>query len=412
MHDLLKILFVFGLIVTLLKFKWNLGSVMLLGAVVLGLLMHMSPAGILGTAWHASIDLTAVSLIAAFALIMVMENQLRTTETLKKMVDSLKRLSGDQRLVMALMPAIVGILPSAGGAFFSAPMVESTSEGEGISPRRKSFINYWFRHIWEYISPLYPGFLLLVHISGAHMESIFMHQIFLTLTVLLTGALFAFKGVGRGRDRRAEGGAGEGGLADIKKSQDLRTLLLTFSPILVVMILVMILKVDIAIALGIVVAGLFLYFRYDPKRIYRTLKDSITWKSLLLVWGVLVFSAVMQDSGAVRTLPGFFKAEGIPVLAIIFIVPFLVGMITGITLAYVGITFPMIVPLIGGAHVDMGMLAFAYAAGFAGIMFSPVHLCLVLTKDYFKSDIFPIFRLMLVPELIVLAVALGEALLF
>ncbi len=411
MHDLLKILLVFGLIITLLKFKWHLGGVMLVGAAVLGLLMRMTPLAILVSAWHASIDIEADSLIAAFALIMVLENQLRTTETLKKMVESLKRLSGDQRIVMALMPAIVGILPSAGGAYFSAPMVQSTSEGENISPRRKSFINYWFRHIWEYISPLYPGFLLLVHMSGARMESIFLHQIFLTLTVLLTGALFAFRGVGRGRNYTPVDGGAEA-VSGVTKSQDIRTLAVTFSPILVVMILVMVFKIDIAIALGVVVAGLFVYFRYGIKKVYRTFRESITWKSLLLVWGVVVFSAVMQDSGAVRTLPEFFKAEGIPVLAIIFFLPFLVGMITGITLAYVGITFPMVVPLIGGTHVDLGMLAFAYAAGFAGIMFSPVHLCLVLTKDYFKSDIFPIFRIMLAPELIVLAVALGEALLF
>jgi len=38
-------------------------------------------------------------------------------------------------------------------------------------------------------------------------------------------------------------------------------------------------------------------------------------------------------------------------------------------------------------------------------MFSPMHLCLVLTKDYFKSELIPIYRLMLVPEAIVVAVA-------
>jgi hypothetical protein len=107
-------------------------------------------------------------------------------------------------------------------------------------------------------------------------------------------------------------------------------------------------------------------------------------------------------------LPQFFQQAGVPVLAIIFLLPFLVGLITGITLAFVGVTFPMILPLVGGAHPDISMLAFAFASGFAGVMFSPVHLCLVLTKDYFKSDLWPIFRIMLLPEGLVLAVALAQ----
>jgi uncharacterized protein len=74
----------------------------------------------------------------------------------------------------------------------------------------------------------------------------------------------------------------------------------------------------------------------------------------------------------------------------------------------VGICFPLLLPLIGAARPDMGMLAFAYAAGFAGVMFSPVHLCLVLTKDYFKAELSPIYRIMVLPETAVIVVALVQ----
>jgi hypothetical protein len=99
------------------------------------------------------------------------------------------------------------------------------------------------------------------------------------------------------------------------------------------------------------------------------------------------------------------------VVLVLFALPFLVGLLTGITVAYVGITFPLLLPLMGGADPDLGMLVFAFAAGFAGVMFSPVHLCLVLTKDYFKADLSPIYRTMLVPEILVMAVATVELLL-
>ena len=119
----------------------------------------------------------------------------------------------------------------------------------------------------------------------------------------------------------------------------------------------------------------------------------------------------MKGSGAVGQLPLFFQSVGVPVVAILFILPFIIGMMTGITLAVVAITFPMLMPLIGGQHPDMGMLAFAFASGFAGLMFSPVHLCLVLTKDYFKSTLWPIYRIMLIPEAIVVGAAVIQMLL-
>ena len=400
MADLLRILAVFALIILLLKLKWNLGSVMLIGAATLGLLMGMTPVDILKVAARSALERTAVSLLAAFALIMVIENILRKTETMKRMVESTKGLVGDQRVVMALMPAIVGILPSAGGAYFSAPMVAASAEGE-ISPERKSFINYWFRHVWEYISPLYPGFIMTAAVANVPMERVFRYQVILPLSVIAAGAIYAFKGIGAGTTPAGKKDRG----------RDVKTAFVSFVPILAVMVMVIIFRMDVAVSMALVVAGLFIFFRYRPGMIWETLKESLSIKTLLLVLGVEIFGGIMKGSGAVDQLPRFFQSVGVPVMAILFILPFIIGMMTGITLAVVAITFPMLLPLIGGQNPDMGMLAFAFASGFAGLMFSPVHLCLVLTKDYFKSTLWPIYRIMLVPEAIVVGAAAIQMLL-
>jgi len=137
--DLLKIVVVFALVVGLLRLHWNLGLVMLVAAAVLGVLMGMGPGALALTALRASADGATVSLIVALALIMVLEYILRTTGTLRALVDSLQGLLGDNRVVMGLMPAIIGLLPSAGGARFSAPLVEECANGCVIDPERKSF---------------------------------------------------------------------------------------------------------------------------------------------------------------------------------------------------------------------------------------------------------------------------------
>jgi hypothetical protein len=73
---------------------------------------------------------------------------------------------------------------------------------------------------------------------------------------------------------------------------------------------------------------------------------------------------------------------------VIFTVPFVVGVLTGVTSAYIGVAFPIILPLLGSEAINLnaGMLL-AFAGGFMGVMASPVHLCLVLTSRYFKASL-------------------------
>jgi len=40
---------------------------------------------------------------------------------------------------------------------------------------------------------------------------------------------------------------------------------------------------------------------------------------------------------------------------------------------------------------------FAYSAVFTGAMLSPMHLCLVVTRNYFKSDLNKIYKMLIFP---------------
>ncbi|MEK7796552.1 MAG: DUF401 family protein, partial [Pseudomonadota bacterium] len=132
--ELIKIFLIFALIVFFIRLKWNLGLVMIIGALFVGLLFAMSPEMIAKGITNGLLDTTTIQLILALAMIMVLENVLRKTENLQRMVNSLKGLVRDHRIVMALMPAVIGLLPSIGGARFSAPFVEETSKGMNLSP--------------------------------------------------------------------------------------------------------------------------------------------------------------------------------------------------------------------------------------------------------------------------------------
>jgi hypothetical protein len=76
---------------------------------------------------------------------------------------------------------------------------------------------------------------------------------------------------------------------------------------------------------------------------------------------------------------------------------------TGLTVGFVGITFPLLLPLMGVAAPSPALVALAFGSGFAGVMLSPVHLCYVLTCDYFQADIARVYHRLFLPSALVMA---------
>lgn len=403
MVDLVKIAVVFISLILLLRKKLNLGVVMLLGSLLLALLYLTPPRKYLDAVVTATLSRKSLEMTAALVFTMIMENILRTTGTLKKMVESLFELLPDPRIVMAAMPAVIGMLPSPGGAVFSAPMVKEASSHLDIPPDRKAFINYWYRHIWEYVSPLYPGIILTAAVAGLSVQQLALANAPFAVSVVLWGAFFGFAAVPGGRRDI---------LAPLGKAKAVRTFVLGVAPIMLTLILVVFAGVNVALAMAGVTAALYTMHRYSPPAILRSLRESVSLKALFLVLGILIFQETLRVTGSLDIISATFAESGLPPLLIISIIPFLVGLMTGLTVAYVGITFPILLPLMGGATPSAGLLALAFGSGFAGVMLSPVHLCLVLTREYFNADLGLVYRRLLMPSALVLAAAVVPLMLF
>jgi hypothetical protein len=79
------------------------------------------------------------------------------------------------------------------------------------------------------------------------------------------------------------------------------------------------------------------------------------------------------------------------------LLPFLVGGVAGITIAFVGTTFPILISLIqnmGHGHLLLPYMMLALVSGFVGVLLSPLHLCLLLSNAYFKTTPAPVYRLL------------------
>lgn len=56
------------------------------------------------------------------------------------------------RLAIHLVPAVIGLVPMPAGALVSATTLQGLVKRLRLTPEQATFINYWFRHIWEFFS--------------------------------------------------------------------------------------------------------------------------------------------------------------------------------------------------------------------------------------------------------------------
>lgn len=391
MPDIIKISAVFIIILILLRKKIIIGYVLLIASGVLALFYLMPPVSVASTIKATFIDMVTIKLALALTMIRSFELILREKDVLSDMMKASKELLRSKKAVIVSMPLLIGLLPSIGGAYFSAPMVDESTKGTNMSQEEKAFINYWFRHPWEYILPLYPGILLASAISNIELGNLILANMPYALFIAITGFMFSMRGT-NGKFPKTEGVSKKG--------------LLSFIPISFVLLLVVITHIELHYALLLMIAGLFAFYKYGLKDIWRVIKHGLSKDVIVLIIGVMLFKQTMEASGAVKNLSVFLTSEGIPLTPILILLPLVTGLLTGITVGFVGSTFPLILSMAGNNSI--GMMSFAFAAGFIGVLLSPVHICLVLTREYFKADVWGVYKKIIPAGSIVFAIGIVE----
>lgn len=395
MLDVLRIATVSALILYLLWKKWNLGLVMLLGSILLGVVFLLPLKQILLIVLKTSVECSTLELVAVLILISILEKLLSQSNATRRMALLLSHLLRNKRILLPVMPAILGLLPSPGGAMFSAPLVEETSRGCGLSAEVKTFINYWFRHCWEYIFPLYPSVILagvLLHIS---FSEIFLAQWYFTAVVLVVGYMAGLRSIQPAC-----------ALPQPASNRPLIffRLLLELMPILVVLVSVLGFRLNLALVLLAVVVVEILASPLTWNERLSAIRSAFTPNTVFLIIGVFVFRDMLKASGAVAILSEEMVNLGMPSLILFSSLPFMVGILTGVTQAAIGIAYPLLLGLVPDSP-DLRLFACAYACGFAGVLLSPTHLCLVLTVEYFQANLKKVYRMLLLPVCVLILTA-------
>jgi len=381
-YDLLKLAAILALVILLLRFRWNLGLVLLIASIGTGLLFGRAPRDLALDAVGAAVDPLTLRLLAIVLLIAFLGEILRKTLQLEGLIRSLGDLFLDRRWLLALMPMLIGLLPMVGGAMFSAPMVEEASQGLGLSRERRTFVNYWFRHSWETIFPLYPSLVLAAGLMGVSAQTLTRTQWPLFLATLAGGVLFGLVGIGRVQATGESANSRKDTIVLLAKS---------IWPIVMVLALSIALGVDLILSLLLTLVLLAVVHRLGPRQLW-DLARAVPLGTVPIIVGTMIFRTVLENSGAVEAASAAFATLGIPVYAIVFAIPMLAGLLTGLALPAFAIGFPIVLPLCGPDPVATGCGMLAFAGGFVGLLLSPVHLCLALTRIYFRAEWGGVYR--------------------
>ncbi len=382
-----------------MKGKWNLGIIVFSISVIAGLIFKISPLALAKNIALAVIDPVTLELFAIIILVIFLGNLLQEKGNLKRIVASLEMFVKNPRLSLIIPPALMGFLPMPAGALFSAPMVEESSRNLTISAESKTFLNYWFRHIWEYCWPLYPGLILAAAIFDVPIRKIIITQFPLTLAAIFAGLFFGIKKISFPQN-----------LANKKKPGQVLRGILSFIvniwPILAIIFLVLVFGIELILALLIITGAFLAIARMKGSKIFLAIKKSFSWEMLFLIASVMVFKRILEISPLFSAIPIFFEDLGVSPLLFLFLLPFLIGLLTGITVAFVGIAFPLLLPIVFQSEPNLTYVMLAYVGGFTGILLSPIHLCLIVTIQHFKADFKKIYRILLLPVAFVVLIAL------
>ena len=399
------------LLAVLLHYKVKIGRAMFLAAVALALLLRVTPGQMwaeLIREWQAE-PLTKtsgylfISLTGLLLLVNVIGATMREAGISQRLAGALHGLFRSRRLALSAIPMMMGLLPTPGGIMLSAPMVRDLGDQIGVERSRQAAINFFFRHQWESIWPLFPAVPLVQGIFGVSAYSVVSHNITIAAFGLVGGGIFLLL-FGIPAKTGTDISDGRRFVANVKDVAQV------FWPIALAVGLYVGLNVPPALGILIGIIGLLLLHRIPRNRWAVIFKAAKEIDFVLLIGSALLFKLILLSGGAIPQIKDFMLAANVPPSVIIFFLPFFVGFLTGVTMPTVAMTFPFLTAFIGtGSQAQMGLQTLAFSGILCGLYLTPVHLCLSLSAGYFRAPLSMIIARLLLPTAFIAAAGITAA---
>lgn len=393
MHIFLVLSLALLIIIILLRKKIPIGPAMVVGGILIWALRAPQPAYLLQAATETLQLSRTYDIILALYFVMCLEIELRTSGTLAGMVSALEKIFSGVKFTLAVMPAFLGLLPSLGGARFSAPIVNEAAKNLDLSPAHKSAINFWFRHIFEFSNPIIPGMIIACSIVNVPFSVFMKNLAWLTIISFAIGYFILIRPIKSDVQKTAA----------TDKGRHYFDILLSVSPVLLNFVLVVFCRLNASLSMLLVTIGMFITLKLLKRQV--NLKEvvfgAIDLKMFMNVLTILYFIQILTVTDVLTEIVTAFQASPLPVPVIIACISFIIGILTGLSQGHVAIVMPIVAAMGTG---DMHLASIAMAFGVAGQMLTPTHMCLIVTIDYFHANLFDTLRPVFFCELFLLSI--------
>jgi integral membrane protein (TIGR00529 family) len=380
MFDLLTLLIAFALI-SLLSRRLSYGiAVVIASAVFIALSNAQDFIQIL---IKALTDETTINLLTIVALIGILGYLMQKTGETDGFIRELKPIVKKQKVLLPTIPMLLGLLPIPGGALMSAPLIDGVAKKLNVNSSGASFINVWFRHTILLIFPLEPTLILVAKLTGVNMYSIILLQIPMFVAAVLVGYLLAIRRL-PGKEENGNGSAWK--------------LLLNLSPIAVV-ILLNIAGLHLVLSLAVGIAVSLAIGRVRPRSVPYTLFKGLNFDLILAIGGVMLFKWGIESSSLLGLIENFVRQSHLPPAVLLTVLSFSMTFAMGLLSAALGIAVALFPYLVMGNAVYASLL---FMSSFLGYLISPLHLCNVVTLNYFRENLKGLYTKLLPSALIML----------
>jgi len=372
--------------------KVNIGYSLITGSVLLALLNGRGVSRIFQLFIQTITESTTITLAITIGLITVLAYLMEKYLILDRMIIALEKILRSTKATILIAPALMGTLLVSGGALMSCPIVGNLGDRLSIPNDKKATINLVFRHALYFVFPLSPTILLAAEIGNFELWDFIKLQFPIALALYIFGYFYLLRGY---KDPVAE---------KISVSQYFKAIkefVLYSSPIMISLFGVVIFQLPFYISLVAGILASILINQYDIKQdekyalkenVFKTIYKGIKFPMIIAIVGIMLYKNTVNDIDEIIIFLNNLLEQGMPVELLIFLSTAIICFPLASTNPGIAILFPMILPLAPNYETKLLYAMFIYTSSFMFYYISPLHLCQVLTLEYFEVKLKSLYK--------------------
>ena len=372
--DAVKLLIIFlMMLVIIFRFKKSLALAFALGCVAVAFAYGFDPIFAAKLAVQSAFSRSTLAIVVIYYTVTFLQKMMEAKGHIALAEGALLGLTNSKRFSAAAAPVCAGLMPTPGAVIIGGTIVQSIYK-DSISNEDKNFITSYYRHIPESFVPTFGSVILACALAGVPTGEFVLYMLPMAAVLVLLGYVMFLRKLPK-----------ETGLpASADKIRALKALLLSLWPVILIICLVLLVRVDVYVITIAVIAAYVFINRFTWKDIAPFFKDSFESKLILSTIFIMIFKDYILSTDAVESLVALIARLPLPGYLVFSLIFFIGSAIVGV-LGIVAIGLPLAYTAIPDGGVPL--LILLVGMGFAAMQISISHICLFLSSTFFKVEV-------------------------